>query len=107
MPLLLIFDEEKLPPFPDEEEQALVTKLGPEGLKRIDETIVRSVVSNHRKVARVIFDAMKAGEFTFSDALVYIYTRRIIEMVASGRLEAQGNLTKPRFSEIRIPTHQG
>jgi hypothetical protein len=102
--LLLLYDEGELPVSPDEDEQALSSELGAEGLCKIDEAIVRSSKANWLKVARVIAEAITAGGFPCSDAVVNLHARRVMEMVASGALESRGNLKKPRFSEVRVPT---
>jgi len=104
--MLLLDDEGELPSSPGEKEQALGSKLGVEGLNKIDEAIIRSAKGNWLKVARVIADAIKAGGFDYSDAAVNLHNRRVMELVASGALESQGNLMRPRFSEVRIPNAQ-
>lgn len=104
--MLLLDDEDELPVSPEDEEQALASELGAEGLNKIDRAIVGSSKSNWLKVARVIHDAMKIGGFPLSDATVDLHARRVMEVVASGALEAQGNLKKPRFSEVRVPNVQ-
>ncbi|MDR1849448.1 MAG: DUF3658 domain-containing protein [Zoogloeaceae bacterium] len=108
MPLLLLYDEYELPDLPGEEEQALALELGAEGLNRIDEAIMSSAKAYWQKVARVIHDAIKAGNFSCWDAeaVGHLHTRRVMELVASGALEAQGYLGRPRFSEVRIPNAQ-
>jgi hypothetical protein len=102
--MLLVDDEDRLPDFPDEEEQAFALELGAEGLSKIDKTIISSARANWLKVARIIGDAIEAGGFDYSDAIVDLHARRVMEIVASGALESQGNLERPRFSEVRIPT---
>jgi len=101
--LLLLDDKGELSAFPDEEEQSLATELGAEGLHKIDEAIIGSARPNWLKVARVVSDAIKVGRFPYSDAAVTLHIRRVIELANSGALEFQGNLRRPRFSEVRIP----
>jgi len=84
----------------------LASKLGVKGLNKIDDAIVRCTNANWLKVARVIADAIKAGDFSYTDATVDLHARRVMEVVASGALESQGNLKKPRFSEVRVPNVQ-
>ena len=57
------------------------------------------------KVARVVIDAIKAGRFSTDEERVQLYVRRTIALVSAGRLEAQGNLHRPRFSEVRLPAN--
>ena len=42
-----------------------------------------------------------------TDANIAVVTARLRELVAFGRLEAQGNLSRPRFSEVRLPANKG
>lgn len=101
--MLLLDDDDELPPFPEMEEQALAADLGAEGLNKIDEAIVACSKSSWLKVARVIADAIKFGDFSYSDAAIDLHVRRVTKIVASGMLEARGDLKKPRFSEVRLP----
>lgn len=101
--MLLLDDEDELPISPEVEELFLASELGAEGLNKIDEAIVGRAKSDWLKVARVIAEAIKVGGFSYTDATVDLHTRRVIELVAAGALEAQGKLTRPRFSEVRLP----
>ncbi|MBK8814826.1 MAG: hypothetical protein IPN42_04625 [Methylococcaceae bacterium] len=100
--MLLLDDEDELPAFPQEEEQALAFELGIYGLSKIDEAIVNNTKANWSKVARVISEAITAGGLNYSEATINLHTRRVMLLVESGALESQGNLKKPRFSEVRI-----
>jgi hypothetical protein len=101
--MLLLDDDDELPAWPTEDETALVTSLGPTGLAAIDEAIVAATRSRWMKVAMVVHIAVESGGFSIGDALVDLHTRRVIALVEAGTLEAQGNLRRPRFSEIRLP----
>lgn len=101
--MLLLDDEDELPQIPSEEEANLAASLGESGLKAIDIVLVEKSRDKWLKVARVIADALEAGGFTFTEESVDLHARRIIELVNDGSLEAQGNLRKPRFSEVRTP----
>jgi hypothetical protein len=100
--VLLLDDDDEVPPSDDE--QALATQLGPAGLKAIDRTLLSQAAPQRLKVARILYDAFQAGHFSpHDDAAAKLHARRVLSLVESGYLEAQGNLRRPRFSEIRLP----
>ena len=101
--MLLVNDEEQVPELPTDREKALTDALTSEKLLTIDQAIVNATEQRWLKVARIVFDAIKAGGFSMVDEQVQLHVRRIIALVRAGRLEAQGNLLRPRFSEIRLP----
>lgn len=101
--MMLIDDGDELPGTPDEGETQLVTTLGTARLERIDETIRKHVHTRWLKVARVVALAMKDGDFSPTDAdAVRLHVRRVSALVESGAIEGQGNLRKPRWSEVRL-----
>lgn len=102
--MLLIDDEDRVPESSTEAENLLTNSIGQQGLLAIDEAIVNATRSKWMKVARVIIDAIHAGGFTTDDAQVQLHVRRIVALVRAGKLQAQGNLLRPRLSEIRLPT---
>jgi hypothetical protein len=102
--VLLVDDDEQVPESPTDREKALLDSVAPEVLLAIDEAIVAAAGSRWLKVARIVFDAIKAGGFSTVDEQVQLHVRRMIALVRAGRLEAQGNLLRPRFSEIRLPS---
>jgi hypothetical protein len=55
------------------------------------------------QVARVVSDAMKAGAYSDEESEFDLHVRRVIALVESIALEAQGNLRRPRLSEVRLP----
>jgi hypothetical protein len=73
------------------------------GLESIDAALLRAATGRWLKVARVVCDALKAGGFSTSDDALDLHVRRLIRLVESGRLDAQGNLRRPRWSEVRLP----
>jgi hypothetical protein len=103
--MLLLDDDDELPNLPDEGETNLQRQLGPEALRAIDAAIVANAGPQWLKVARVVHDVIKSQGLPFEDAVVDLHVRRVIELVQSNRLEAQGNLRKPRWSEIRMYPH--
>src|SRR4051812_24941958 len=102
--MLLLDDSDQVTALPTEGEAALTSSLGPARLAAIDEAIAKAAQPRWLKVARVVIDAIKAGGFATNDDEVQLHVRRVIALVDAGRLEAQGNLHRPRFSEIRLPS---
>lgn len=101
---MLLFDnDDQLPAAPSQEEEALAEALGPRGLAAIDQAIVKAAQQRWQKVARVVHDAVKAGGSSLEEEQVQLHVRRVIALVGVGTLEAQGNLRRPRFSEVRLP----
>jgi hypothetical protein len=96
-------DDYELPASPSDDEKVLADSLGPAGLRSIDQAITRASRPAWLKVARVVHDAMNAGGFTTDDSPFELHVRRVIALVKAGTLEAQGNLRRPRFSEVRLP----
>jgi hypothetical protein len=102
--MLLLDDDDELPLLPDEAEAELAAQLGEERVRAIEEALVSHTRVRWLKVARVVADALKAGGFPATeDAFVRLHVRRVIALVDSGRLEAQGKLRRPRRSEVRLP----
>ncbi len=48
--------------------------------------------------------AWDAVEYFRKEAHVQLHVRRTIGLVSAGRLDVQGNVHRPRFSEVRLPT---
>ena len=102
--VLLLDDDDELPDQPEEAESKLVAELGDDGLRAIDEALLRYTRGTWHKVARVVADAMEAGGFaTSEDAPIDLHVRRMVGLVDSGVIEAQGDVCRPRWSEVRQP----
>jgi hypothetical protein len=101
--LLLIDDNDQLPAEPSDGETILAEAVGAAGLEAVDHALRSATQPRWLKVARVVIDAIKAGGHGADEARVHLYARRVIALVDAGALEAQGNLRRPRFSEIRLP----
>ncbi len=97
-------DDWELPVLAGESEAALAESLGPAGLRSIDNALTKATQPRWLKVVRVVSDAMKAGGYVTGDACFDLHVRRVIVLVELGALEAQGNLRRPRFSEVRLPS---
>jgi hypothetical protein len=102
--MLLLDDDDELAASPDPDETELATRLGPLGLQGVDAALVNHAQRKWLKVARVVIDALRSGEFCVEEDAIRLHVRRIGELVRAGRLEAQGNLRRPRFSEVRLPS---
>jgi hypothetical protein len=100
--MLLVDDDERVPGSADEAERLLTASIGAQGLLAIDAAILAAVRPRWMKVARIVHDAIEAGGYSTDDAHVAVHVRRIVALVDAGRLEAQGNLLRPRFSEVRL-----
>jgi hypothetical protein len=98
-----VTDDESIPSSPGDGEQALAAKLGVEGLRIIDATLTSHAGARWLKAARVIADALETGSCPADDDYFDLYARRLMALVKSGVLEGQGNLLRPRWSEVRLP----
>lgn len=72
-----------------------------------DDYLISSADGEWRKAALVIGDAMVSAEKRGHDVGDAVLAGRLRAIAAAGRLESQGDLSKPaRFSEVRLPgTH--
>lgn len=68
-----------------------------------DDWLVSCTVNQWRKVARVIGDTMKTAMTHGHIIGDLVLSGRLQVLVATGRLESQGDLSKLRFSEVRLP----
>jgi len=99
---MLFFDADPLPTSPSPAEAALAGRLGPEGIRAIDEAILGASATRFLKVARIVVDSLEAlGSSWEDEPCVHLHVRRVIALTDTGRLEGQGNLFKPRWSEVR------
>ena len=72
---------------------------------QIDEAILSVTAASWRKVARVLVmtDKILGDSLPESETRVDLIADRIVALVHDGRLLAQGNLKKWRYSEVRKP----
>jgi Protein of unknown function len=68
---------------------------------KLDEAILSQTSTNWLKVARVIAKSAEALG-NESDETYGALEERIVELVAAGKLEAQGDLSNWRHSEVRL-----
>jgi hypothetical protein len=68
----------------------------------VDKLIFAELKENWRKVALIVGNVLqtcKARSIPLSDEVI---SARIQELAENGRIESQGNLTKWRYSEVRL-----
>ncbi|QDH69919.1 DUF3658 domain-containing protein [Marilutibacter alkalisoli] len=100
-------DHEFSDPPPDAEALKLIAALRPEQVQAIDAAVMRAAGRNWRKVAFVVGTAMGTLPELAPGIPDVFYTQRVISLVSQGRLESQGDLSRMRYSEVRIPRQAG
>ena len=88
----------------DEDEQAIVAALTEEQVAVIDSRLMAECVTSWRKVARVAIPIVLEPPEGMAELPDGYLAQRVQVLVASGRLESQGNLDYMRFSEVRLPS---
>lgn len=86
------------------DDHASIAKLTANQLALIDEALLANASNSWRKLARVAcaaMDATKPGVMGIPD--IY-FAQRIALLVGQGKLEAQGDMRRMRFSEVRFPS---
>jgi len=89
-------------PLPDPEDLVAIAELTEADINRIDQSILDSCSPQWRKVAYVVSLAMDAYPDLYQGIPDVFYSQRVGWLVSTGKLEAQGNLRRMRFSEIRL-----
>jgi hypothetical protein len=77
--------------------------------KEIDQLLLAFCDTRWRKIARVIgasMDILMGCRIRPSGTLAKIIDMRMAALVRSGRLEAEGDIRKWRYSEVRLPTRK-
>jgi hypothetical protein len=87
----------------DEDDLKLIETLTPKDISVIDETILNNCNQRWRKVAMVVIKSMSNLENEYYEIPSTHYASRVKDLVSLGKLESQGNLSRMRFSEIRLP----
>jgi len=85
------------------EQKAQVSMLTADQIQAIDQALMSNIVSNWRKVARVVGTAMGQQSDRIPGIPDLYYSERVRELVLRGVVEAQGNLAAMRYSEVRLP----
>ena len=84
------------------EQLAVVEKLTPDELTKIDEGLLSNCCDQWRKVARVVGTTMlNDGPYRYEYVPDTFYSQRVKILVERGSLESQGNLDFMRYSEVR------
>jgi hypothetical protein len=73
----------------------------------VDRLILSFAQVQWRKVAMIIAKVVDASGRPGDDAEFHDVAERVRALVEDGRLEAQGDLSKWRHSEVRLPTEPG
>lgn len=89
------------------DEQVVVDRLTPSDTTLIDKALLTDCISTWRKVARIVGRALDQVPETLADVPVAYFAQRVKALVATGKLESQGNLDHIRFSEVRLPATAG
>ncbi|MEI2431208.1 DUF3658 domain-containing protein [Lysobacter yananisis] len=87
---------------PDENALKLIAVLRPGQIQGIDTALLNACDHRWRKVAWVVGTVMDNMPDRVPGIPDSFYAKRVAEMVATGRLEAQGDLSRMRYSEVRL-----
>jgi hypothetical protein len=82
-------------------EAALFAQLSAKDMEVIDEAVLSCVCDHWRKVAMVVSLSMERLGDQYPDFTDVFYAERVRALADSGRIEARGNLSYMRFSEVR------
>jgi hypothetical protein len=77
--------------------------MSPASNQYIDGLILSTAVSQWRKVAFIVGSVFDECRKNGTRTSVYAIAGRIRALVDEGKLEAQGNLSRWRYSEVRLP----
>lgn len=95
------FDELNCDPPLSAEQERLVGTLSQSQIDAVDSAILSSCVTQWRKVARVVPAAMAQVGSALSGVPDLFYAKRVRALVERGALDAQGDLRRMRYSEVR------
>ncbi|MEH6413839.1 DUF3658 domain-containing protein [Pseudomonas sp. CGJS7] len=80
----------------------LIAALRPDEIQAIEMALLNACDQHWRKVARVVATVMGSIPSRAPGIPDSFYAKRVAEMVALGRLEAQGDLSRMRYCEVRL-----
>jgi len=86
----------------DENALKLIAALRPAPIQGIDTALFNACDHHWRKVAWVVGTVMGSMADRVPGIPDSFYAKRVAEMVALGRLEFQGDLSRMRYSEVRL-----
>ncbi|WP_165424364.1 DUF3658 domain-containing protein [Pseudoxanthomonas winnipegensis] len=95
-------DNQDDPPLDAEDLEAVAT-LTQDDFNAIDQALLVASSTSWRKVASVVGAARDTYPDLYHDIPDVFYSHRVRTLVSDGKLEAQGNLHRMRFSEVRLP----
>ena len=85
------------------EQLALVATLSPEQVRAIEGALLKNSGSTWRKVAYVVGLAMLELPTQLPHAPDLYFAQCVKELVARGKLESRGDLSRMHYSEVRVP----
>ena len=88
---------------PTPEQQKLIEKLSNSELEQVQSQILTHCTKHWRKVAMVVAQTMSENKQLKGIPDIF-YSHQIRLLVEAGKLESQGNLSRMRSSEVRLPT---
>lgn len=80
----------------------LTRKLSDADLAKIDSYLLKNSARQYRKSARVIGSTMMDLQKEFQHIPDVFYSTRLMQLVEKNELEAQGDLRRMRYSEVRL-----
>jgi hypothetical protein len=89
------------------EQERLAATLTPSQVAEIDAALLRACGPRSRKLAMVVGTAMHELPNRIHGLPDVFYARRVAALVASGRLQAIGDLRRMRYSEVRLAVPDG
>ena len=78
-----------------------VESIAPDRLLEIDTALLGNCSERWRKVAYVVGTTMSSPSVTSLSLPDIFYAHRLRQLVSSGELESQGDLSRMRYSEVR------
>jgi hypothetical protein len=90
-------------PPPTEEDLAIVAATSAGILAELDRALLAEALPDWRKMARVVANAMTAMKPALPTLSHAYYVYRLRDFVASGAIEARGDVQIMRFCELRSP----
>jgi hypothetical protein len=85
------------------EERELVESLSEAEILAVDEALLSNSAPQWRKVARVVGVTMMSLAGRLAGVPDVFFSQRLMKLADQGRLESQGDLSRMRFSEVRLP----
>ena len=89
------------------EQQLVVEKLGEREIEEIDRALMTNIIPRWRKLAMVIGVTMSKMPHRMVGVPDIFYAERMRKLVEAGHVESQGDLSRMRFCEVRLPGVHG